>query len=112
METIHERINFGEISKTVNTEKQNRHIRNSGAYLEGRSYLLDGIDPQGLVDRYHGTGEAKFTEAGRWKNKELIDADRIIGISINPATGEETATKRFVIHYSKTGVHIVPAERR
>jgi hypothetical protein len=111
MKNIRKHIKSDEIDKSVNMEKQNRHIRGSDSYVEGRSYLLDGINPQELVDMYHGTGEEKFTQSGKWKNKEVITADSNIGINIDPATGMESITNKFTIHYSKTGTHIVPAER-
>jgi len=112
MNNIRERIKSNEIDKTVNTEKQNRHIRNSDKYVEGRSYLLDDVNAQELVDKYHGTGEIDVTRKGIWKNKEYVTVDRNIGVDINPDTGVETASNRFTIHYSKTGTHIVPAKRR
>ncbi|MCL2198180.1 MAG: polymorphic toxin type 50 domain-containing protein [Defluviitaleaceae bacterium] len=112
MENIRERIKSDEIDKTVNAEKQNRHIRDNSGYIKGRSYLLDGVSAQRLVDTYHGTGREAFTGDGRWKNKETITLDKIIGVNIDPTTGEETYTNKFVIHYSKTGTHVVPSRGR
>ena len=105
-------IRSDKINKTINAEKQNRHMRDNSGYIEGRSYLLKGIDAQRLVDKYHGTGRPEISMSGIWKNVETVTADRNIGVNINPETGEETVTNRFTIHYSKTGTHIVPAERR
>jgi len=110
MNNIHERIKSDEFDKTVNAEKQNRHIRDSDGYVEGRSYLLDGVDAQKLVDRYHGTGFTPINKRGEWKNTETIEIENIIGISINPVTGVKTRTNIFTIHYSKTGTHIVPTK--
>ena len=101
------------VNKTINPEKQSRHDRNSDGYVPGRSYLLGDVDAQELVDRYHGTGDVRLSRAGdTWINKEFIIADKNIGINVNPKTGEETITNRFTIHYSGTGTHIVPTERR
>ena len=101
------------VNKTVNPEKQSRHDRNSNRYVKERSYLLEGIDAQELVDRYHGTGDIRINRANNeWTNKEFIIADRNIGMNVNPTTKEETITNRFIIHYSRTGTHIVPTERR
>ena len=108
MNNVRERIKSDKINKIINNEKQNRHIRNNEGYVEGRSYLFEGVDAQELVNKYHGTGEAKFTELGIWKNKEIITLNRNIGASINPANGEAIPTNKFVIHYSKTGTHVVP----
>ena len=102
-----------DVSKTVNPEKQSRHIIGSPGYIKGRSYLLPEVDAQELVDRYHGTGTIRLNRAGdAWINKELVVADKYIGVSINHITGEETATNRFTIHYSNTGTHVVPTERK
>ena len=110
---ISEHIKSNVVNKKVNPEKQNRHNRNSIDYVCGRSYLLDGVNAQELVDRYHDTGDIRYNRAGdTWINKEFIIADRNIGVSINPATGKETITNCFTIHYSNTGTHVVPTERR
>ena len=112
LENIYRHIKSNAVDKKINPVKQNRHIRHSDGYIPGRSYLFDSIDAQGLVDKYHGTGIISITMAGSWKNNETVIADIDVGVNINPTTGEETTTNRFTIHYSKTGTHIVPAERR
>ncbi|MCL1986396.1 MAG: polymorphic toxin type 50 domain-containing protein [Firmicutes bacterium] len=66
------------VNKNINPEKQGRHILGHELYIEGRSYLLDGVNPQELVDIYHGTGEPKTTKKGEWKNKEYIEATSYI----------------------------------
>ena len=98
------------VNKTINPEKQSRHILGSNGYIPGRSYLFDSVDAQELVDKYHGTGRAEISRMGMWKNVENVTADRNIGVRIDPKTGEETPTNRFTIHYSKTGTHVVPAK--
>lgn len=95
--------------KAVNLEKQARHILGAG-YVSGRSYIYGGTqEAQALVDQYHGTGEAKFTR-GEWKRKEVVTAERVIGVVVSK-DGKQEETNRFVIHYSKTGVHIVPTSK-
>lgn len=104
-----ELIKSSAIDKTVNPDKQARHIRESGSYDGKRSYIYGDIETaQELVNRYHGTGELAFDKSGKWKQKEVIQADTEIGVNKNPANGNETPTTRFVIHYSKTGTHVVP----
>jgi len=109
---ISQYIKSSEVNKNINPEKQGRHILGHELYIEGRSYLLDGVNPQELVDIYHGTGEPRKTHQNTWKNKEYIETSNYIGIDINPSTGEQTITDCFIIHYSKTGTHIVPTKRR
>ena len=106
---VQEAIESGRVSTRVNREKQARHIRDGKAYVKGRSYMYDTIeDVQAFIDKYAGTGEAMLTQSGTWKNKERIDADKIIGKRVNPDTGEETETNKAMIIYSKTGSHAYP----
>lgn len=97
----------------MNPGAQNKHIRSSKGYLEGRSYLYgDAKAAQKLVDQYAGTGEPKFAKkTGEWNQKEVVVANEDIGVVIDPETGKESPTNRFVIHYSKKGTHIVPTRR-
>ena len=61
-------------------------------------------DAQRLVDNFAGTGE--------WIgiNKERVNFGEVIGLYVNPATNEAVDTTVGIIHYSKTGTHIVPAQ--
>ncbi|MCL1986979.1 MAG: polymorphic toxin type 50 domain-containing protein [Firmicutes bacterium] len=106
-----QQLQTGEISKTINPEKQGRHFVNHENYIEGRSYLFDWVNPQELVDKYCGKGKFRITKKGQWDKKETITADKDIGVNVIQDTGLETPTNKFKIHYSKTGTHIVPTER-
>lgn len=67
------------------------------------SYLLKGVYPQELVDKYAGTGIFQRSRKGMWKNKELISGDEFTCVNI------DSITNKFYIHYSKMyGIHIVP----
>jgi hypothetical protein len=104
------RIKSGEQKLTLVQNLQNRHIKSSGGYIEGRSYLtVDPGEVQGLVDRFAGTGEFEYSQKEHlFQPREMVTADKIIGVSIRQSTGKETETKSFKIHYSKRGTHIVP----
>lgn len=107
--SLAEGLERGQISLTINSEKQNRHIRGTAEYIEGRSYLAISLDEaQEIVNRYHGKGEMRQTRNGTWAKKEQIMTDRFLGVSINPNTGVESPTRAATIHYSKTGTHLVP----
>ena len=61
-------------------------------------------DAQELVNRYAGTGI--------WFPKsqvEKVNFHRVIGLWINPWTGEMLKTSFGTIHYSAKGTHIIPA---
>ena len=63
-----------------------------------------------MVERYAGTGTAVLTRKGDWANKEIILSDEVIGAAVDLETGKAEETKKFVIHYGKSGAHIVPAK--
>lgn len=111
-EQIREQIRSDAVNKELNTAHQDRHFRDSGGYIEGRSYFYQDVDPATLIEKYHGTGEIRFSRAGNWTNKEFIFMDRDIGVHIDGSAGIESSTNGFSIHYSKRGAHIVPARPR
>ena len=108
-------INSGDISKQVNAEKQNQHIKGHKDYIEGRS-MFDGTleDAQKLINELSGTGRPIVSKKGVWQNKELVKASHIVGTDISVEDGKRTRTNRAMIQYSKTGTHIYPhvKERR
>ena len=76
---MHEQLRVGAVSKTINPEMQGKHILGHKEYRQGRSYLLEGVCAQELVDRYSGTGHAiEEKRTGQWKRREAIDADVIL----------------------------------
>ena len=111
-EQIRELIRSDSVNKELNTAHQNRHFRNSEDYIKGRSYFFDDVDPEALIRQYHGTGEIRLSESGNWINKEFITLSVDIAIHIEQATGLQTATNSFAIHYSKKGAHLVPSRRQ
>lgn len=101
-------IKSDECIKKIQEGRQGKHIVGHNNY-DGKSYLTDGVDPQKLVDEYHGTGDLKIKNAYKnWGKKEFIMSDKVIGYDVNILTGEITPTRYFSIHYSKRGTHIVP----
>lgn len=97
---------------TVNPEKQARHIKDSDGYIIGRSYItVSKEEIQNIVNEYAGTGEIQRYRSGKFARKELIVLPYDVGINIDPETRTETPTNRLFIHYSNTGVHLVPTLR-
>lgn len=102
----------------VNQGRQDKHIKGTNNYKQElangnyKSYLLDGVTPQELVDKYATEGELKRAKkVGKWMDIELLTIDENIGYWIDVDTNKEYLTNRFSIHYSKKqGVHIVPAQ--
>lgn len=106
---LQERIRSGEYNLTINGQ-QNKHILGHHDYISGRSYLLDNVDAQKLVNKYAGTGQILRTESGSWhRNQEKVSIGDFVGVNINSSTGQLEFTRTFKIIYSKTkGTHIVP----
>jgi hypothetical protein len=106
-------VKSGRISLKINPEKQNRHIKGTKEYINGKSYLtIDLAEAQKLGDSLHGTGIILYNKNGDWKRKELISTDRLVGVDVDQQTGLESKTKSFTAHYSNTGTHIVPWRKK
>lgn len=107
---VEEAINSGEVSKTINKDKQKRHTK--ADHLPGRSYLDGDIEyAQKLVDTYGGKGEAILDKHKNWTRKEKFDDTNIIGTHVD-TDGTETRTNKGVIAYSKTGTHVYPRKEK
>ena len=95
---------FSSYPKEINEGKQGKHIPGHNNFQQGKSELTISIVEAGkLVEQYSGKG----TPVG--DNKERVDFGKIIGIYKDQSTGESMPTSIGIIHYSKTGTHIVPA---
>lgn len=102
---------YRKFTTEVNHGQQKKHIIGMNNYAnEKRKGLMKSIfygtvkDAQELVNRYAGSGV--------WFPKihvEKVNFHRVIGLWINPQTGEMLKTTYGTIHYSKKGAHIVPA---
>lgn len=109
---IVEQINENEVStnhqyddfpKNINEDKQGKHIPGNKNYIPGRSILsITTEEAENLIKEYsgHGTPVSEY--------KERVDFGRTIGIYVD-LDGVGTSTTVGIIHYSKTGAHIVPA---
>jgi len=107
---VEEAIHSGEVSKTVNKDKQKRHTKSD--HLPGRSYLDGDVEyAQKLVDKYGGKGESRLDRNGHWNHRERITADHDIGTYVDES-GNEVVSNTAMIVYSKTGTHVYPARRK
>lgn len=95
---------FDEFPISINFNKQDKHIKGSTSFINGRSEITIGKNElQKLVDLKATQGEYISP------TKERIDFGKVIGLYVDLATGRRMPTTQGVIHYSKTGVHVVPA---
>ena len=110
---LRDKIKSDETIKTIEIGKQGKHIKGHNNYIPGRSYLVISVEElQELINKHAGTGEIIRDRKGKWNNKEVIEVNKDIGIYVDLETKAETKTNRLTIHYSKKGVHVVPAKRR
>ncbi|WP_179104444.1 T7SS effector LXG polymorphic toxin [Virgibacillus proomii] len=95
----------------VKSGAQEKHIPNTPNYKQelangkNKSILYgDNKTAQELLDKFAGKGTSIN------KNKERVEFDQVIGKYYDMDTGKYTNTTRGMIHYSKSGAHIVPSE--
>ena len=96
--------NFDSFPKNLNEGKQGKHVPGHNNYEPGKSELTISMKKASdLVNKFSGKGTPVGT------NKERVDFGEVIGNYKDPITGESAPTTIGIIHYSKTGTHIVPA---
>ena len=105
----------------LNMQKQNKHIVGTSEYIQYQQTLsqrgmygpsIITLNPAQLnqfIEESIGKGTPIIDEAGSWLHKERINAGFAIGITYNK-DGFPQITTRAIIHYGKTGIHIVPAK--
>ena len=99
----------GDVSTSINPQKQNRHIKGGSGYIPGRSYIYGDLeDAHKLVNKLSCTGSPVISKSGEWQKKERVSSDSVIGVYINPKTKTESETTKAMIIYSNSGTHIVP----
>jgi tetratricopeptide (TPR) repeat protein len=93
--------------RLIEMDKQGKHIKGHRNFIEKGKSIWTHEDPQGLYDRFAGTGRLCrgeiFGEAG---SKEIVDFGEIVGKIFTDDQWIETSWGQ--IHYSKNGAHIVP----
>lgn len=105
---LKKKIDKGEITLSLNPDKQNPHIFESRKV--GRSYFTIGIgELQELLNSNYATGKVFISKSGQIK--EIIFIDKFIGFDVDEKN-VEIATNGFKVHYSKNRTHMVPFRKR
>ena len=87
--------------------KQGKHIEGHPNFIQGKSKLTITMDKaKELVKQFSGKGEVVGDE--EISNKERVDFGEAIGL-VKDANGNMIPTTMGIIHHSKKGTHIVPA---
>lgn len=91
---------------TVNKGKQARHLFGYDKLKENSSYFKNDLETlQTIIDEKAGKGVVSLINGGLTK---IIQDDRLKGFNKSIIDNNLYETDRAKIHYSKTGVHLVP----
>lgn len=116
--TIRERIKTGEYKLQIQEQKYLEHVQGTPGYLntwktrgvEPSRLLISKEEAQELIDTFSGLGRVRFSTNGHTDYVEYTSWKNYIGeVQIN---GKWIRTKRFSLHHSKGGTHIVPSNPR
>lgn len=118
---LQEHINNGDLSLTINQDKQNRHTQNHKAYnnyvqrnkSKGKpipGYLtVDNATVQKIINDNYLNGTIIRRQSGQYSAIIKIDTKSGVAYSIHDLTGANPiATDEFTIHISKSTTHLVP----
>ena len=107
------KIENGELSTKLDKDKQGEHIIGNPGYKrriangEFPSYItVSKMEIQKIINAKSLTGQVKKGKDGQYW--EVITADDHFGVACSLITHESVRTNRGVIHYSKSGAHLVP----
>lgn len=110
---LKEKIVNGELTLTLNPEKQNFHIHSSEAYnpAKNKSYFDVSIEElQEIINSNYAKGKVRIKSDGQIK--EIISLPQDIGTVVDEYGVIIGKTNRIIVHYSKKRTHVVPAERK
>jgi hypothetical protein len=89
------------LSKNIHSGQQGKHILGHNNFVPGRSPLIEGIDPQKLLDGIH-LGQYPIVRVTP-RSQPIVDFGFPIGLY------EGNPTRYGIIHSGRNGAHIVPA---
>lgn len=90
----------------INKHKQNRHIFGSKTLKKDGSYFKNDLETlQTIIDEKAGKGVISLING---RLTEIIQDDRLKGFNKSIIDNNLYETDRAKIHYSKTGIHLVP----
>ncbi|AVC43174.1 hypothetical protein AL520_30875 [Achromobacter xylosoxidans] len=88
------------LSKKIHAGQQDKHVPGRNNYDPGHSPLMEGIDPQKLLNGVHA-GKYKIIRLTP-RRQPIVDFGKPIGFY------EGELTRYGIIHFGKNGAHIVP----
>ena len=115
---IDEYVDAGKFSLKLSKQQFDKHVFGTKKYMEYKAsreekggnpqsiLLVDAAEAQEIINKKHGTGIIKCDRNGNALSQEKITCDKVIGQYY--ARGQYRDTNKAVIHYSKSGAHLVP----
>ncbi|MBQ8298015.1 MAG: phage capsid protein [Ruminococcus sp.] len=117
------KLSQGKINLNIKKEKQRDHIRGDEKWKKRvaddlsnsqtpTSMFFEQTDIQKLIDSYAGKGKIVYRDEKQNYPIEYVTADHAVGKVWDSGLNRYVDTKRFVIRYSKKGVHMHPVKER
>lgn len=104
---VAEKIEDGVWKDEINLEKQKRHlpvdVERTPEDGHSRTIFNSDVDIEALYNKYKGTGHIARTRKGKLTSAEVITTKHVLAYD-----NKGRKLYGFKIHYSKTGVHLVP----
>ncbi|OYR87168.1 hypothetical protein CBF58_07310 [Lactobacillus taiwanensis] len=104
---VAKRIEDGVWKDEINLEKQKRHlpvdVERTPEDGHSRTIFNSDVDIEALYNKYKGTGHIARTRKGKLTSAEVITTNHVLAYD-----NKGRKLYGFKIHYSKTGVHLVP----
>ena len=108
---LKKKIANGELSLTINPEKQQPHMLDFVKAGSNKSYFTISFEElQNLLNSHYATGRVIISKKSG-QIKEIIFVNKKIGYDVDK-TGFSVETNGFKVHYSKGRTHLVPYRRR
>lgn len=93
----------------LSKQKQNRHIKGTKEYVEGKSYFTVSFKvlQDSITRNLSNIDQLKYSKDGKYILK--MNLDKSIGRVVNQISKKEVVTKRITLHIGKNNFHAVPA---
>ncbi len=93
----------------LSKQKQNRHIKGTKEYVEGKSYFTVSFKElqDSITRNLSNIDQLRYSKDGKYILK--LNLDKSIGRVVNQVSKKEVITQRITLHIGKNNFHAVPA---
>jgi RHS repeat-associated protein len=107
VEAAEDEIEEISILPALDWNKQEKHFEGHNSFSLGKSTLT--ANPEKLAQQVGKGTSLNNVPLGQLGSKERVDFGKVIGNYVDNS-GQSTPTTKGIVHYSKDGIHIVPAK--